>query len=287
MKGVALLVCALALCATTEVSAQDGEQAGADETAASDQGAGDASAEAQHGEAESGKEPEKAAPGSHNWSFGPYLRFVVVPSFMLKLFLDEAPSPSNLGFGVSATYRSDSGSPNVDLGIGYTSYSFTGPFRTKGGDANDTEFVESNLGLVHVTGSILWETPIVEDKLGFQYGVGLDLGIVTGKMVRTEAYPVGNGWAKCAGPGNPASEIAYCQPPQTAAGATAGTDPYNVKGEQYGVIEKSIPPVMAFPMLPRLGLRYAPIHPLWFRLDAAYGIAQFWLGLTAAYVPDM
>jgi hypothetical protein len=175
----------------------------------------------------------------------------------------------------------------VDLGIGYTSYGFTGPFRTKGGDTNDTEIVESNLGYVHVTGSILWESPIVQDKLGFQYGVGLDLGIVTGSMKRTEAYPSGSGFAKCAGPGSPPVGAAYCQSPQTPAGLLAGSDPYNVKGEQYGVTEKSIPPVMAFPMLPRLGLRYAPIQPLWFRLDVAYGIAQFWFGLSAAYVPDM
>jgi hypothetical protein len=44
---------------------------------------------------------------------------------------------------------------------------------------------------------------------------------------------------------------------------------------------------MAFPMLPRLGLRYAPIPDLWLRLDAAYGIAQFWFGLSAAYSPEI
>jgi hypothetical protein len=163
------------------------------------------------------------------------------------------------------------------MGIGYTSYSFTGPFRTKGGDRNDTEFWESNLGLVHLTGSVLWEAPIVQDKLGFQYGVGLDLGIVTGKIVRTEAYQQANGsWAKCTAPGVPLND--------TCLGPAA---PANVKGEQYGVTQQNIPPVMGFPMLPRIGLRYAPIPDFWVRFDAGYGVVQFWLGLTAAYAPKM
>ena len=73
------------------------------------------------------------------------------------------------------------------MGIGYQSFAFSGPFRTKGGDPNDTEWVESSLGLVHLTGSILWEAKFAE-QLAFQYGVGLDLGIVTGELKRTEAY---------------------------------------------------------------------------------------------------
>ena len=66
------------------------------------------------------------------------------------------------------------------------------------------------------------------------------------------SLPAPRPFAACAGPGVP--NPLYCQPPQTGA---IGTDPYNKKGEQYGVTEKSIPPVMAFPMLPRLGLAFA------------------------------
>jgi hypothetical protein len=61
----------------------------------------------------------------------------------------------------------------------------------------------------------------------------------------------------------------------------------DVKGEQYGQKQGSIPPVMAIPMLPRLGLRASPIEDIWVRLDMAYGIAQFWFGLSAAYVPKL
>jgi hypothetical protein len=276
MKAVAAWMCALlVLLVTTQVTAQDEQQAEDEPGEVNASGADEPSAG-----------QNKPGADARNWSFGPYFRFVVVPSFMLKLFLDEAPSPSNVAFGASAAYRTAEGGPIFDMGLGYTSYGFTGPFRAKGGIGNDTEIVESNLGLVHLTGSILWESKIVE-KLAFQYGVGLDLGIVTGSMKRTEAFPSGSGWAKCLGPGNPPLAAAYCQPPLTASGILAGSDPYNVKGEQYGVTQKNIPPVMAFPMLPRLGLQYAPIPDFWVRLDAAYGIAQFWFGLSAAYVPKM
>jgi hypothetical protein len=40
-------------------------------------------------------------------------------------------------------------------------------------------------------------------------------------------------------------------------------------------------------MLPQLALRYTPIPELVLRVQAAYGIAQFWFGLSAAYAPAL
>jgi hypothetical protein len=282
---VAGVACVLMLSLAVPAHAQD-EQAGDDEAAGATQVGDPAATSAEPASAETAK---PTAEGARSWSFGPYFRFVVVPSFMLKLFLDLAPSPSNAAFGATATYRTANGGPSFDMGLGYTAYAFHGPFRTKNGDANDTEWLDSSLGLVHVTGSILWESDIVKDTLAFQYGVGLDLGIVTGKLVRTEAYQLlGGPWARCAGIGNPPATAPtgglLCGPPITGA---IGTDPYDKKGEQYNVTQKGLPPIMAFPMLPRLGLRYQPIPDFWVRLDAAYGIAQFWFGLTAAYAPKL
>ena len=65
------------------------------------------------------------------------------------------------------------------------------------------------------------------------------------------------------------------------------TDPYDKKGEQYNVVDKSVPPLMGLPMLPHLALRYTPIDELSLRFDAAYGIVQFWFGLSAAYAPEL
>lgn len=219
-------------------------------------------------------------PADRSWSFGPYLRYVVVPAFMLELFLDLAPTTGNAAFGATARYRSKDGSAGFELGLGYASYAFQGPFRTKGGELNDTEWVESSLGLVHVTGSVVWETQL-SSQFAFEYGVGLDFGIVTGEFKRTEAYQGADGlFGKCPGPlTNP-----LCRPALTPG---AFSDPPSVKGEQYNVIDDGVPPVIGLPMLPRLALRYEPIPDLAVRVEGAYGIAQVWFGISAAYAPAL
>jgi hypothetical protein len=267
-------VVALALCSPLHAYAQD-ESAG-DEAAASGGESTEKAAGGETGGEPAGSDADKGSEGSRNWGFGPWFRMVVVPSFMLKLFSDMAPTPFNVGIGAAATYRTETGSPNFEIGLGYTGYGFHGPFRTKGGDANDTEWWDSNLGMVHVTGSILWEAHLVGDLLGLQYGVGLDLGVVTGGITRTEAYqPAGSSkWVKCPAP----LYGPTCQLPIVS---------YDVKGEQYNAKQHNIPPVMAVPMLPRLGLRLAPIKDAWVRLDVGYDILDFWFGLSAAYVPKL
>jgi hypothetical protein len=227
-------------------------------------------------------ESKPAAPSDpHAWSFGPYVRYVVVPSFMVELFVDLAPTVTNAAFGATARYRTKPGGPMIDFGVGYASYAFTGAFRSKGGTEGDTEWVESSLGLVHLTGSIIWDTPI-SSQFAFEYGVGLDFGIITGEFKRTEAYGSPAGYGKCAGVGQP--DPAYCGAPITPG---LPTDPYNVKGEQYNVVDESVPAVIGLPMLPRLAIRYQPLPELAIRAEAAYGLAQVWLGLSAAYSPEL
>jgi hypothetical protein len=229
-------------------------------------------------------DPESTSAGSsdpHAWSFGPYLRYVVVPSFMIELFVDLAPNVTNAAFGATARHRTKPGGPMIDFGIGYASYAFTGAFRSKGGTEGDTEWVESSLGLVHLTGSIIWDTPI-SSQFAFEYGVGLDFGFITGEFKRTEAYGSPAGYGKCTGVGLPSPE--YCAAPITPG---APTDPYNVKGEQYNVVDESVPAVIGLPMLPRLAIRYQPLPELAIRVEGAYGLVQVWLGLAVAYSPEL
>jgi hypothetical protein len=278
--SIAWVACALALGAGLPAYAQDdeaGDQASeSNDSDAAQEGGGQEGEPAQKAETKDKSNPLRA------WSFGPYVRYNVVPAFMLELMLDIAPSPAGPAFGAMASYRGSKDGPTFDMGIGYASYAFTGAFRTKGGVANDTEWIESSLGLVHLTGSILWEAKVAE-PLSFLYGVGLDVGVVTGQLKRTEATQGANGaWRKCPGPGLAVD----CGFPMTVPLGTP-TDPYNVKGEQYNVVDKSVPPLMGLPMLPHLALRYTPIEELSLRLDAAYGIVQFWFGLSAAYAPKL
>lgn len=259
--------CGLLLCSAAPLRAQDEsvEAEDAVEPAAAEESAPQpAAASAQ------------AAPPE--WFFGAYFQGQFVPSFLLKLFLADAPTIGGVGVGITATHRSTSGGPSLVLGLGWAGYGFDGPFRMKGDPATDTEWLQSTLSFLHARVQLLWSSELMKDKLSFEYGVGADVGLVLGSMKRTEAYPSGGGYAPCAGPSVP--DVLYCDRPQ-APGAL--TDAYNQYGAHYGVVEKRVPPVMLIPMLPVLALRYTPMPALAIKLDAAFGLMQMSVGVSAAY----
>lgn len=225
-------------------------------------------------EEEEEEEESEGDDAPRTWFFGPYFRFVLVPAFIPQLFLDEAPTVANPAFGANATMRGET--VNIVFGLGYTGYSFKDPFRAQGDPPEDTEWVESNLGLVHATASLLWDTDLSK-MFAFEFGFGADLGIVTGELRRTEAYPTaGGGWAPCVAPLNP--NPAYCQLPSV---------PYDEMGEHYDVVEERVPPVALVPMIPHLALRFTPATEWVVKAEMAYGIVQFWWGISAAYGPKL
>lgn len=297
--GMALAV-ALTLAPSSWAAAQDDEdeeqEEGEDSEPAEDEdgedeagegGDEDEAGEETDDEGEAGEDDDEGdkADGSdrRKWFFGPYFRYMFVPAFMLELFLEEAPTVGNVAFGVAANYRTEDG-PAFQIGLGYSGYGFEDPFRATGDPVEDTEWVDSSLGMVHLTGSILWNAELVPKKLAFEYGIGLDLGVVTGKLVRTEAYEGAGGWQPCEGPGNPALYIAYCEFPSRQGIAT---NAYDEEGAHYGVEEERVPPIGLMPMVPHLALRFDPIEELALKVEAAYGIFQLWFGLSAAYAPKL
>lgn len=298
MKNRALMVVlALGLVLPAGVRAQDEDEetsAGEDESGwgEGDEGggdeeqAGDSEGEDEEGADEGDGGDEEAANGgaseeARNWYFGLFGRYVIVPAFMVELFLEQAPTLGNGSIGIIADRRTEDG-PTLEIGIGYTGYQFDGPMQAKGDPETDTEWVESDLGLIHLTGSVLWNTELAKG-LAFEYGVGLDFGILIGDLKRTEAYkdPADDEFHKCAGP-TPGS--AFCEFPQNVV---AGTDSYDEEGAHYNVIEKRVPPVGGGFMLPHLALRWEPAPEVALKLEAAYGIVQFWFGLSAAYAPKI
>lgn len=216
-----------------------------------------------------------------SWWLGAYLHGVWVPGFMLGLFLQDPPTIANPAFGLTATHRSKDGFSLV-MGLGYVGYSFTGGMHEKGKPDVDTEYVQSTLGVVHLTGAMLWSSQLVQDTLSVEYGFGLDFGFITGKLMRTEGYPDGKGgYLPCDRAGFP--DTTYCE--ATVSGGP--TDSYNQQGAQYHVKEQRIPPVIVLPMLPLLTLRYTPVRNVAVKLEAAYGVFQFMFGISAAYGLDI
>ena len=225
---------------------------------------------------------EEAEPESpyEPWFFGGSYRHIWVPSYMMQVWFDRAPSITNNGFGLALTHRSEDGFSLV-IGAGYTPYDFDGPFLAAGNPDEDTEISTSNLKLWHVTASVLWSV-IFHEMLALEIGLGLDFGVLSGDVMRTEAYSTaGGGYDACAGPGMPPinapSGTLYCD--TAANGATVTTDPM-VEGEHYGVREDRILPVFGGLNLPQLALRFAPHRYVAVKAEFAFGIVQMWAGAS-------
>ena len=248
-----------------------GAQAGDSESAPR---ADDADAPPQEGTA-----PAAEAGGPPKWWLGAFFQGVIVPDFFLKAFLDEAPTVGNIAVGATISNRNPEGFTWV-LGLGYTGYGFDGPFRITGDPETDTEYLNSSLGLVHLRGQLFW-TAQLSKVLSFEYGVGLDLGLVVGEMRRSEAYPLpGGGWGKCEAAGVP--DGVYCEPTVN----NVPTNGFDEEGAHYNVVEERVPPIAGSIMLPALALRFTPVRQVAIRLEVAYQILQFSFGITAAYALD-
>ena len=299
---IAWLVLVLAAAAPLSVSAQDDdeeeeaaddesseegsddEESEGDEADDDDEAEGDEEDDGEKGEGDEAKEGEDApADASRSWFFGPYLRYAILPAFMLKIGLADAPTVDNAAFGIAANHR-DAEGMSFEIGLGYTGLGFHGPMREDGDPPEDTEWVDSDLAMVHATGSVYWTATII-DELAFEYGLGIDIGLLLGDVVRTEAYRPNGDWRRCPGVIPQISDPvggSYCGPPNALP-----TDAYDEDGEHYGVTEKRVPPVFASLMLPHLALRYAPITELAVKLEGALGFPMFFIGLSVAYAPEL
>lgn len=225
---------------------------------------------------------------TEQWFVGAYYRHAWVPSLMLKPLFERAAGINNHGFGLSVSHASRGGG-TVELGLGYQAYHFEGAFNPNDAAVEDTEYVQSNLALVHFTGSLLWPIPI-HRKVIFDLGIGLDFGLVTGNLRRTEAYPRDGAFHPCEGALNPGivgpdadaqgDPIPYCEQAYDSSGARAETSGATVSGAHYNDAETRVPPLMLVPMLPHMALRFLPSDRVAIKLEAAFGLVQFWLGAS-------
>lgn len=230
-------------------------------------------------------EPEDSGQRRPMWFFGGQYRHHWVPTGIQEIFMDMAPNIKGPGYGVLASRRSVDGF-SLTFGLAYTDYAFEGFFREKGDGRGETEYVKSDMSLWHVTSSFMWSTEFL-GVLAFEYGFGLDLGVVLGDINRSEAYLDTGGWRRCAAAGDRPdltdNGVAYCDQPQEA-GAT--TDPSGERGAHYNVnVGKisgggDIPDIFLVPAIPQFAIRFQPIRNIALRLEAGYGIVQFWVGAS-------
>jgi hypothetical protein len=123
-----------------------------------------------------------------------------------------------------------------------------------------------------------------------ELGLGADIGIVTGNLHRTEAYPENGAFQACEGPGQPdftgpnddqqGMPTAYCDQAYDRSGDPIATSGASISGAHYNDRESRVPPLMLVPMLPHVALRFEPTERIAIKLEGAFGLAQFWLGAS-------
>jgi hypothetical protein len=115
-------------------------------------------------------------------------RWVSIPGWVLAAFTKKNMPVSTYGFGAEVFRRKD----NRDLTIGLNYQKMGAPdgnWLGSGYQANvDTDFVQfRNFGIVGLDFSSVWRVR-VHDNIGFRYGGGLGVALITGKVLRTSAF---------------------------------------------------------------------------------------------------
>lgn len=130
-----------------------------------------------------------APPPAYGQQFGLAMRgrYVTVPSWFLGLFSKENSPLHTAGFILEGFRRKDNF--DIAVGLGYQNMSpADGNWLGRGKNpAVDTDFVQvKGMSLISLDVNFTWNA-WVNEYLGFYYGAGLGLGILTGKVLRTSA----------------------------------------------------------------------------------------------------
>jgi hypothetical protein len=225
---------------------------------------------------------------------GALARAQILPSFPFELGGVTFPAgydvPVNGAVGAFFNYRRNNF--NIQLEVFYQGMGWSGFLRGTGDPQTETEFIESQLGIVFGSFNFSWAFPITE-WFAIEVGMGLGFGGVVGDLYRTEAYQAtGTGeWQPCSGPGVPDS--AYCEGPLEMPNPSTGRlDGTRTRGGTYQQItgpnphyfgEGGVPPMFATIDLPRLSFRFKPIHQIQIRVDTAFNLYGVSLGGSVAY----
>lgn len=241
--------------------------------------------------------------GKSYFFLGAFYRHQFVPSGLLELFLDAAPSENMPQFGGEFIRRRDG--MDVIASVYYADYRFSGPFLAKDDPPQDVEWIDSDMWAVMGSVTLLWGSHF-SDWFAIQYGLGVGVGWLFGDMVRTEAYPSNSGHSRCVaptGPGLPGSAQSsdpndpaafsgglgetveqYCAPPSSFPTDADGDD-----GEHYGVtartwFDSGSRPNLWFRFAPQLSLRFKPMHQLVIRVDGGFDLfSGIFVGAAAAF----
>lgn len=287
---ILVLAIALSLGIAQTAAAQDGTGDISPETAAgTDDGAGTAplgDEQAIHEERVGTEEYHDSSdpyedPTGEYYFLGLFYRHVFIPEFIIDLFTDESTGASNPAFGAEFTYRK--GGFDIIGSLWWMGAGVEGAFRGSGDPDTETEWIDSSLSVLYISGTFLWSTEFSE-MFALEYGVSLGVGLVLGSMTRTEAHRTGGDWQPCNGPGNPSSGE-YCE---TTVAPTTPDGLCNGDGGHYCEEGKwsdggDVPNVVPWLAIPQIALRFKPVRQFMMRIEGGFGFPGFFLGAAANY----
>ncbi|MFO0712529.1 MAG: hypothetical protein U0353_21945 [Sandaracinus sp.] len=236
---------------------------------------------------------------------GAFARGVIVPTFIQGIFVQYAAGrgstgdPVNMGAGGFFTWRRNGF--GVTAEVWYLGFGTAGYYHGLGAADDEFEFIESSLGAVFGNFLFGWSIDITE-WFAFDIGFGLGFGGMVGNLYRTEAYrDSGTGTlAACTGPGVPAAS--GCENSLELRGTGGRLDDTRQHGGTYQHFtpgdptqaarngpnpwyfgDGGVPPMFFWLDLPRIGVRFKPIHQLQIQLNGGYNLYGFNFGGSLAY----
>jgi hypothetical protein len=245
-----------------------------------------------------GISPQRDRENTDYFSFGFLARGVVVPDFMINAFVYYRGSNAvNAGMGGYFQYRRNG--LNVIAEVWYAGFGQQGFFHGLNAADSETEYVNSQLGVIFGNFAFLWAIPVTE-WLAIDVGIGLGIGGMMGNLYRQEAYPNATaqyGYSMCQGVGMP--NAGYCEGPVERPGPTGRLDSSRQMGGTYQVQQGpgspgtgpnpfyfgdgGVPPMFAWIDLPRVSARITPIRQLQIRVDLSYNIYAWSFGGSVGY----
>jgi len=227
-------------------------------------------------------------------------RGTIIPAFIEHIFVDEGKTIYSNTFGAELDIRK--GGQSMIPWIQYTDYN-TGDilFHQKGQATDDAAFysdVNSSLKALYVGIDEQWSVPLA-NHVDFEFGFGVGLGFIFGKLYNDWVYQTTNG-PLVASNGDRFTECPSTTPPLTnAAGMTIAVngsrgcaigDHVNATiAKVAGYVEPnwfnggSVPVIFPHVAVPQLSLRYKPIKQLETRLTLGFSLTGFWFGVSADY----
>ncbi|HXX67698.1 MAG TPA: hypothetical protein VEK07_10975 [Polyangiaceae bacterium] len=221
-------------------------------------------------------------------------RGTIIPAFIEHIFVDEGKTIYSNTVGAELDIRK--GGQSMIPWIQYTDYN-TGDilFHQKGQPTDDAAFysdVNSSLKAIYIGIDEQWSVPLA-NHVDFEFGFGVGLGYIFGKLYNDWVYQTTNG-PLVASNGDRFTECPSTTPPLTNAvngsrGCGIGDHVNATIAKVAGYVEPnwfnggSVPVIFPHVAVPQLSLRYKPIKQLETRLSLGFSLTGFWFGVSADY----